>query len=160
MDAAMFQAQIKRVEKLLYRIAWSYLHNAEDVEDTVQDALIKAWEKRDTLRDMQQFTPWISRVVSNQCKDVLRKRKRWSFYPLAEDTVVLEMPEVEVPVLEAMKRLKPEYRLLMTLYYVDGYSVQELSESLGLAKGTVKSRMRSARKQLSITLQVEWEEDL
>ena len=45
-DAVMFQAEIRRIEKLLYRIAWSYLGNNADVEDAVQDALIKAWEKR------------------------------------------------------------------------------------------------------------------
>ena len=58
-DAVMFQAEIRRIEKLLYRIAWSYLANNADVEDAVQDALIKAWEKRSSLRDMKQFKPWI-----------------------------------------------------------------------------------------------------
>ena len=48
----MFQAEVRRIEKLLYRIAWSYLGNNADVEDAVQDALIKAWEKRASLRDM------------------------------------------------------------------------------------------------------------
>ena len=43
MDAVMFQAEVRRIEKLLYRIAWSYLGNNADVEDAVQDALIKAY---------------------------------------------------------------------------------------------------------------------
>ena len=81
-NAVMFQAEIRRIEKLLYRIAWSYLGNNADVEDAVQDALIKAWEKRSSLRDMKQFKPWITRILMNQCKDQLRKRKKWSFYPL------------------------------------------------------------------------------
>ena len=56
-DAVMFQAEVRRIEKLLYRIAWSYMGNNPDVEDAVQDALIKAWEKRSSLRDMKQFRP-------------------------------------------------------------------------------------------------------
>ena len=102
-DAVMFQAEIRRIEKLLYRIAWSYLGNNADVEDAVQDALIKAWEKRLSLRDMKQFKPWITRILMNQCKDQLRKRKKWSFYPL-EDAAAQEVepPEPDAPVLEAI----------------------------------------------------------
>ena len=42
------------------------------------------------------------------------------------------MPEIETPILEAIKKLKPEQRLVMTLYYVDGYSIQEITEALGI----------------------------
>ena len=154
----MFQAEIRRIEKLLYRIAWSYLANNADVEDAVQDALIKAWEKRASLRDMKQFKPWMTRILMNQCKDLLRKRKKWSFYPL-EDAAAQEVepPEPDAPVLEAMRKLKPELSLIIMLHYVDGYSIQDVASSLGIPESTVKTRMRSARKQLSKTLLVEWE---
>ena len=142
---------------LLYRIARSYLNNDQEAEDAVQDALIKAWEKRKTLRDVRQFKPWMTRILSNRCRDILRKRKRWSFYPLEEDTVRVEMPETENAVMEAMKKLKPELRIVMTLHYVDGYSIQEMAEALGIPEGTVKTRMRNARKQLSRTLLIDWE---
>ena len=157
-DAVMFQAEIRRIEKLLYRIAWSYLGNNTDVEDAVQDALIKAWVKRSSLRDMKQFRPWMTRILMNQCKDLLRKRKKWSFYPL-EDAAAQEVepPEPDAPVLEAVKKLKPELSLVIILHYVDGYSIQDVASSLGIPESTVKTRMRSARKQLSRTLLVEWE---
>ena len=143
-DAVMFQAEIRRIEKLLYRIAWSYL--------------IKAWEKRMSLRDMKQFKPWMTRILMNQCRDLLRKRKKWSFYPL-EDAAAQEVepPEPDAPVLEAVKKLKPELSLVIILHYVDGYSIQDVANSLGIPESTVKTRMRSARKQLSRTLLVEWE---
>ena len=157
-DAVMFQAEVRRIEKLLYRIAWSYMGNNPDVEDAVQDALIKAWEKRASLRDMKQFRPWMTRILINQCKDQLRKRKKWNFYPL-EDAVTQEAepPKADAPVLEAVKKLKPEFSLLITLHYVDGYSIQDLADNLGIPESTVKTRMRSARKQLGRTLLVEWE---
>lgn len=50
MDAVTFQAEVKRIERLMYRVAWSYLGNTQDVEDAVQDAIVKAWEKRESLR--------------------------------------------------------------------------------------------------------------
>ena len=157
-DAVMFQAEVRRIEKLLYRIAWSYMGNNPDVEDAVQDALIKAWEKRSSLRDMKQFRPWMTRILTNQCKDLLRKRKKWNFYPL-EDAAAQEAepPEADAPVLEAIKKLKPELSLLITLHYVDGYSIQDLADNLGIPESTVKTRMRSARKQLGRTLLIEWE---
>ena len=156
-DAVIFQTEIRRIEKLLYRIAWSYMGNEADVEDAVQDALIKAWEKRDSLRDLKQFRPWMSRILMNQCKDLLRKRRRWNFYPL-EDAAAqeAEAPDVDAPVLEAVRKLKPELGMLITLHYVDGYSVQDLAKALGIPENTVKTRMRSARKQLGRTLLVEW----
>ena len=69
MDALMFQAEVRRIEKLLYRVAWSYMGNNADVEDAVQDALIRAWEKRDTLRDLKQFRPWMARILTKNAKN-------------------------------------------------------------------------------------------
>ena len=107
---------------------------------------------------MKQFRPWMIRILTNQCKDLLRRRKKWNFYPL-EDAAAQEAkpPEADAPVLEAMKKLKPELSLLITLHYVDGYSIQDLADNLGIPESTVKTRMRSARKQLGRTLLVEWE---
>lgn len=160
MDALTFQAEVRRIEKLMYRVSMSYLENTEDAADAVQDTLAKAWEKRGALSRPEQFKPWAMRILVNQCKDVLRKRRRRSFYPLEEDTVSVEMPAPQPPVLEAIHALKPELRLVMVLHYVDGCSVEEIARSLGLPLGTVKTRMRSARKRLRQTLLVEWEEDV
>lgn len=160
MDALTFQAEVRRIEKLMYRVSMSYLGNAEDAADAVQDTLAKAWEKRATLSRPEQFKPWVMRILANRCKDVLRRRRRKSFYPLEEDTVAVDMPEPQPPVLAAMEKLKPECRIVMILYYVDGWTVQQIADSLGIPLGTVKTRMRSARKRLKQTLLVEWEEEV
>lgn len=160
MDALTFQAEVRRIEKLMYRVSMSYLENTEDAADAVQDTLAKAWEKRGTLSRPEQFKPWAMRILVNQCKDVLRKRRRRSFYPLEEDTVSVDMPAPQPPVLEAIHALKPEQRIVMVLHYVDGCSVEEIARSLGIPLGTVKTRMRSARKRLRQTLLVEWEENV
>ena len=160
MDALTFQAEVRRIEKLMYRVSMSYLGNAEDAADAVQDTLAKAWEKRATLSRPEQFKPWVMRILANRCKDVLRRRRKKSFYPLEEDTVAVDMPEPQPPVLAAMEKLKPECRIVMILYYVDGWTVQQIADSLGIPLGTVKTRMRSARKRLKQTLLVEWEEEV
>lgn len=157
MDALTFQAEIRRIEKLMYRVSMSYLGNAEDAADAVQDTLIKAWEKQNTLSRPEQFRPWVMRILVNRCKDVLRKRRRRSFYPLEESIPDPEMPQPKPPVMEAVAALKPELRAVIVLHYVDGYGVQEIADSLGIPVGTVKTRMRNARKRLKQTLLVEWE---
>ena len=71
--------------------------------------------------------------------------------------MVVDMPSQLSPVMEAISQLRPELRLVVTLHYVDGYSISEIAESLGIASGTVKTRLHAARKRLSHTLLVEWE---
>ncbi|MBQ9252929.1 MAG: RNA polymerase sigma factor [Clostridia bacterium] len=157
MNAEEFQAEAQRIERLLYRIAWSYLDHEQDVEDAVQEGMVKAWEKRDSLKDIRQFKPWVTRILANHCKDVLRKRKRWSFYPLREDIVQVEMQEPEEPLMDAVRQLKPELRAVITLYYMEGYSIPEIAAMLGIPPGTIKTRMRRARKQLGTALFTETE---
>lgn len=160
MDAAEFQLEVKRIEKLLFRIAWAYLGNNQDVEDAVQDSLVKAWEKQGMLRNQDQFKAWITRILVNQCKNLLRKRKKWSFYPLEEKTVQTELDGKDAPVLEAMNKLKPEQRVIVTLFYLDGYSQRDVAEILQCPVGTVKTRLHAAKNQLKKVLLIEWEEDI
>ena len=159
MDALTFQAEVRRIEKLMYRVSMSYLNNQEDAADAVQDTLARAWEKRNFLARQENFKPWVMKILTNQCRDVLRKRRRRSFYPLEEDAATVEMPAPQPPVMEAIGALKPEWRTVVLLHYVDGYAVQEIAQSLGIPSGTVKTRLRAARKRLSQTLLVEWGEE-
>lgn len=148
------------MEKLMYRVGMSYLGNSDDVADAVQDSLARAWEKRDRLKKPEQFRAWMMRILTNRCIDMLRKRKRVSFFPLDDANAAVEEPLRLSPVAEAVERLKPELRLVVTLYYADGYSIDEIARSLGMASGTVKTRLRSARKRISQILLVEWEGEL
>lgn len=159
MDAVTFQVEVKRIERLMYRVAWSYLGSSQDAEDAVQDAIVKAWEKRESLRRPEQFRPWMTKILANQCKNTLRKRRKWSFYPLEEDTAAVEPPGEGAAVREALERLKPALRIVTTLYYVDGYTMQEIADTLGVPLGTIKTRLHSARKQLKQILLIEWEEE-
>lgn len=160
MDATTFQAQAMQMERLMYHVSHAYLQSPADCADAVQEALMKAWQKRHTLRDEGQFGPWLIRILKNQCKDMLKKRRRESLFPLEEDSALQPGPEPLHPVMEAVERLPAEQRLLILLHYKEGYSLQEMSHALHLPAGTIKSRMRSARKALSRTLLIEWEETI
>ena len=160
MDAVTFQTEAMQYERLLYRISWSMLGSAEDCADAVQEALTRAWQKRDSLRSMDAFRPWLTRILTNTCKDMLRKRKKVRFVPLEEDESVAYEPNMEpMPLEEAVKRLSPEHRAVTLLFYLEGYSIKEIAEMLALPSGTVKSRLMYARRRLQALLREEWEDE-
>ena len=64
-DARTFQTEALKIEKLLYHISYAMLRNESDCEDAVQEALLRAWQKRGTLRDMAAFRSWLCRIVAN-----------------------------------------------------------------------------------------------
>ena len=159
MDAIIFQTEALRLERLMYSVSFSLLGSDADCADAVQEALARAWPKRRSLRDAAQFRPWLMRILVNQCNDMLRRRKRRSLLPLP-DTLPEEPPSFDpMPVREAVARLKPALRLVVTLHYLEGWSVEETAAMTGVPVNTVKSRLRAARKQLAILLREEWEEE-
>ena len=76
MDKQTFSEAVQRMERSLYRVAMSYTGNVSDAADVVQEALLRAWNRRDTLRDERYFDTWLMRVVINESKTLLRRRRR------------------------------------------------------------------------------------
>ena len=76
MERKFFIAEIETCSDMMYRVAWSILRNDADVQDALQDAALKTWEKRDKLRDEKFFRTWITRILINACYDTQRKRRR------------------------------------------------------------------------------------
>ena len=104
-----------------------------------------------------KFRPWLMRILTNTCNDMLRKRSKHRFVPLEDETVAVEPPKTPIPLREAIDTLKPDMRVVVVLYYLEGYSVEETAEVLDIPTGTVKSRMKHARDRLSVLLREEWE---
>ena len=160
MDALTFQAEAMRLEKLMYHVSWSILQNADDCADAVQEALTRALQKRRTLRSMDTFKPWLMRILVNQCNDMLRRQTKRSYQPLEEETVAVDPPQGPMALDEAIAALKPEWRVVIVLHYLEGYSVSDMVQTLGVPSGTIKSRLKYARDRLGVLLRDEWEEGL
>lgn len=157
MDAETFQLEAMQHERLLYRVSWGMLRNNEDCADAIQEALTRAWQKRDSLRNLSSFRPWLVRILTNTCTDMLRKRPKQDCVPIEEDTAIVEQNEDPVPLHEAIDRLSSEQRVVTLLHYLEGYSIKEISDMLGVPSGTVKSRLMYARQRLQTLLQAELE---
>lgn len=152
MDEQYFTQEVKARERSLYRIAVSYMRRDADAADAVQDALLKAWEKRHSLREPAYFGTWLTRILINCCKSRLRKMPREVPLPQMEEAGVQMENEDSLVIKLALDALDLKYRIPLVLYYLDGYPVKEVARIMGLPVGTVKSRLSRAKKLIKDTL--------
>lgn len=139
----LMQTQLQR----MYRIAISMLQNEEDAADAIQETVLRCWEKIGQLKNDDYFQTWLTRILINQCKDILRSRKRLVFTD--------EIPEIAYTdsyfVSEwknLLGNLNEKYRIVLELYYVDGFSTKEIASLLHITDMNVRSRLTRGRKQL------------
>lgn len=157
MDAVTFQTQALALERLMYHVSRSMLRSDADCADAVQEALTRAWQKRATLRSPDRFKPWLMRILVNTCNDMLRRRKHQPL-PVQEEQLAQEADRGDpLSVREAIDCLKPEWRMVILLHYLEGCTVSEIAQMLSMPEGTVKSRLMYARKRLCTLLKEEWE---
>lgn len=153
MDRQFFIASAQAMERSMYCIARSYLRCEADCEDALQNALLRAWEKRSTLREERYFRTWLTRILINSCKETLRRQRRES--PSA-DFPEAAAPQGGDPALwESLRALDEKYRVIVVLHYRDGYSVREIASILRVPESTVKTRLFRARQQLKSLLERE-----
>ncbi len=148
MDKETFAALVTKQQRQLYRIAVSYTGSSADAEDAMQEALLRAWNRRDTLRDAAYFSTWLNRILINECKTLLRKRKRHVLRPDLPN-ISTPPPDEQAALLRAALFSLPEkYRVPLTLNLLEGYTLQEIAKLLSLPLGTVKTRVARAKHKL------------
>ncbi len=150
-----------RLEKSLaagYRLAAVILGNSADAEDATQDALARAWQSRDRLRDVDRFDAWFQRIVVNACRDRLRRRRAGpTFLPINashDDARVAGDPAgvgtERAAMSAALDLLNPDQRIAIVLRFYLDLEVDEIARRLGTRPGTIKSRLHRGLGQLRI----------
>lgn len=137
---------IEQASGQIYRVARTILRSDEDCKDALQETALKAWQKRDTLRDTSLFKTWLTRIAINECHSLLRKKRKYVLQEEIEETRSSPAPD---PALQmALERLPEKFRLPLVLHYLEGYGYDEISSLLRLPESTVRSRLSRARKTL------------
>lgn len=134
----------------VYRAAFAYCRNTADAEDIVQETFIRRFRTETEFPDDASEKAWLMKVAVNKCKDMLRSARYRYFYnsvPLEEAELVYETPE-ESAVFHAVMELPPKYRLVIHLYYYEGYSVPETAKITGRSETAVQTQLYRARKLL------------
>lgn len=145
MNRNEFAQQVVRQTDRMYRIAWTLLRNDEDCRDAMQEAALKAWERRFTLREERYFATWLTRILINECHGIQRRRKR--FVTLEDAEYVASQPR-DVTLSIALQRLPEELRLPLVMHALEGMSYQEIEQVLRLPHSTISGRIHRAKKQL------------
>lgn len=146
-DARTFQTEALKIEKLLYHISYAMLRNESDCEDAVQEALLRAWQKRGTLRDMAAFRSWLCRIVANTCTELLRRKQRTTLTDIPEEMPAPQSDAIDhMAVMDALAELTPQMRACMTLHYLDGWRVPEIAQMLDIPEGDSQNAADARKK--------------
>lgn len=154
MDKKEFSKRVMEAERSLYHVSKVLLFHEADCEDVVQNAILKAYLKRDSLREVKFFKTWLTRILINECYQFLRTKKQEVSY---DDYMAQEPAEEKyyTELYDAIRKLDEKHKLPIVLYYIEGYSVEEIAGTLKIPSGTVKSRLSKGRKLLKDLLESE-----
>ncbi|MFD9738038.1 RNA polymerase sigma factor SigM [Umezawaea sp. NPDC059074] len=159
-DPHAFPEIVRRHRDRLWAVALRTLRDPEEAADALQEAFISAFRAAGSFRAESQVTTWLHRIVVNACLDRMRRRQTKPTVPLPEagpgEPVAprdhMAERETRLVVAAALAELPEEQRAPIVLVDVEGYSVAETAQMLGIAEGTVKSRCARGRAKLAKSL--------
>jgi RNA polymerase sigma-70 factor, ECF subfamily len=159
-DPTAFAELVRRHRDRMWAVALRTLRDPEEAADALQEAFISAFRAAASFRAESQVTTWLHRIVVNACLDRIRRRTARPTVPLPETGPgepiaagdAMADRETRLVVREALATLPEEQRVPIVLVDVEGYSVAEVAQRLGIAEGTVKSRCARGRAKLAKVL--------
>ena len=172
-DKVAFETLVQRHQHRVFAVARGILKRQEDVEDIAQQVFVKAYFSLKRFDQRAAFSTWLYKITVNECWDVLRKRKA---RPLVYEADFSEeqSKQYSAPEREASKapdtsdrmalreqlenmlgQLDKRDRAMLVLKEVEGFSVEEIAESMGLNANTVKVRLFRARRRI---IEYSWRE--
>lgn len=159
-DIEAFGELYKKYSPRVYNLVLRMLGNSEEAEDVRQDVFVKAFKSLRGFRGQSSFTTWIYRIATNQCLDVIRRRKSSLSTEEMQDNQGWELtdstrshnPEeslllgVTIQAVEKALRDTPEhYRVLIVLRHIENLSYEEIAAVLGCSQNSLNVRLHRAR---------------
>lgn len=160
-DPSALEVLLLRREKWLWNVARKSIRDLSLAEEALQEALVLIWKNAHTFRGESQVSSWMYQIVSRACIDTLRKEQIRTHASLNEleqfddigGSSTFESALVDgLAVHAALLELDPQHKEVITLLDLEGMSVQEASQALGVPVGTVKSRAARGRESLKQVL--------
>ena len=147
-----FGTLVERYERAVYHLAFRTLRDVEEAKDATQEAWIKAYRALASFRPGAKFATWIFTICYRVCCDRLAKRKRFTgdeppdiADPRAGPEQIVEAAEDAARLRAAIAALPEKYRVVITLFHLQGQQYDEIAEVLGLPLGTVKTHLFRAK---------------
>ncbi len=145
----------------MYNVGYRIVNNADEAEDVLQEAFISAFRSLENYRGDATFGAWLKRIVVNKALNHVSKRKleripdddRWDIGEEVERDEFEGFPFTVEKVREAIQLLPDGYRMVLSLYLLEGYDHQEIAEILNITESTSKSQFNRSKKKLKEILE-------
>lgn len=166
-DADAFEVLVKKHQGRVFAVAGGILRNREDVEDIAQQVFVKAYFSLKKFDQRAAFSTWLYKITVNECWDMLRKKKvrplvyeselseeQATMYLATEQKSdsgpnVTEQLETRQQLDQWLECLEERDRTMLTLKEVQGFTVEEIAEIVGINGNTVKVRLFRARQRIA-----------
>lgn len=155
----LFEILMRRYNELLYRTIRSYIDIEADVEDTMQDSYVKAFQKLYQFKNEAMFSTWLVRIGINEALQRKRKSKKYRTVDITQETGTLQIADTSSMnpenktihkestafIEKAIDALPEKYKIVYMLKEVEGMEISEISKGLDLTDSNVKVRLHRAR---------------
>ena len=137
-------------ERQMYVTARSILSEDQDCADAIQETIVKAFSKINSLKKDAFAKTWLIRILLNECYNILRQKSRQIPMEMREemDAKVVPEPQDYSDLYRAVSQLQEELRVPVVLYYGEDFSVREIAQVLEISEGAVQKRLARARQKL------------
>lgn len=140
----------KKYNRILFAICLRYSPNFPEAEDNLQDAFLTIFKKIEQYNAKGSFEGWMKRITVNTALQKYRKQRAFEIVDEGqiEDEVDISIEDEEIPLqflLKIIQELPDRYRLVFSMYVMDGYQHKEIAEMLGISDGTSKSNLARGR---------------
>lgn len=132
---------------MLFRLCLITLGNANDAEDAVQETLIKYLQRTSQFENSEHEKAWLITVATNKCKDILRFRSRHSYVDIDEINEYTQ-DFTDSGIMDALMGIPDKFRMVLVLYYVEEYGIEEIAKIIGKTSSAVKMRLQKGRRLL------------
>jgi RNA polymerase sigma-70 factor (ECF subfamily) len=156
-DPTAFDELVRRWENPIGRVVARLLGTGSEVEDVCQEVFLRVLRAKDRYQESGAFSTWLYRIALNLARDTLRRRKRWSWLPLADQELKSPAPpaahdfdrrELGRQVELALAALPEPLREVLVLKHFGQLTLAEIALVAGLPTSTIKSRVQTALERL------------
>ncbi|MEM1328800.1 MAG: RNA polymerase sigma factor [Bacteroidota bacterium] len=169
MNTREFLDAYQGLEHKLYAFAMKLTRNSADADDLMQETAVRAYSNRDKFQMGTNFKSWTTTIMRNTFINRYRMKRRRNLVdgPLEDHTYAIESNTVSngsesVMMMQELRKIldqiKPKYRIPFLMHY-QGYEYQEIAKEMNIPIGTVKSRLYTARQQLTKLIQANYQEE-
>lgn len=154
-DRDAYYLLYKQYSRSMFNVGYRIVKDEDEAEDVLQEAFISAFRNLNRYRGDATFGAWLKRIVVNKAINAVKRRKMERFpedgqieVPIEEIDDQFDFPFTVEKVRNAIELLPDGYRMVLSLYLIEGYDHAEIAEILGISESTSKSQFNRSKKKL------------